>query len=189
MDKRLAITTALLLLAPLLAGADTGWVTSAPDNAGFSAEFPVPPSPQVQPGQGYTTSMWIAKSADENVLVLTGVTDYWADIDTEQELVLDQKNFLSSVGGTASSSKRDTYPGSKRKTQLPSVVFDFSTTSGWNGRSRVIKDGNTVYQTAVMWRQGYDASAALELFEKTFKLLPRKRPSPPAATAAPAAGG
>ncbi len=189
MNKSIAITTALLLLAPLASVADSGWVTAAPDNAGFSAEFPVAPSPQVQSGQGFTTSMWLAKSADGNVLVLTGVTDYWADIDTDQELELDQKNFLSSVGGTASSSKRDTYPGTKRKTKLPSVVFDFSTASGWNGRSRVIKDGDTVYQTAVMWRQGYDGGTALELFEKTYKLLPRVRPTPPAATAAPAAGG
>ena len=97
MQKSIAIT-ALLLLAPLAGAADTGWVTSAPDNAGFSAEFPVAPGPQVQSGQGFTTSMWIAKSADGNVLVLTGVTDYWADIDTDQELELDQKNFLSSVG-------------------------------------------------------------------------------------------
>ena len=176
------IIAAALCLLPLLTAADTGWVTVAPDNAGFSAEFPVPPSPQVQPGQGYTTSIWTAKSADGNVLVLTGVTDYWADIDTDQEPNLDQKNFLSSVGGTASSSKRDMYLGAKRKTKLPSATFDFSTTSGWNGRSLIIKDGNTVYQTAVMWRQGYDGGAALELFEKSYKLLPRVRPAPPATT-------
>lgn len=67
----------------------------------------------------------------------------------------------------------------KKHVQLPAVVFDFSTGSGWNGRSRVIKDGNTVYQYAIMWKQGYDAGAALELFAKSFKLLPRVRPTPP----------
>jgi hypothetical protein len=169
-----------MLMVPLLCSADTGWVTVAPDDAGFSAEFPVTPVRQVQPGKGYSTTLWLAKSSDGNLMVLAGVTDYWSHIDTDQELELDQKNFLSAVGGTATSSQRDTFPGPKAK--LPSVVFEFSVPGSWNGRSRVVVDGDTAYQTVVMWRPAYDASAALELFEKSFTLLPRVRPAPPATT-------
>lgn len=183
MDKRLAITTALMLLAPVLCAADSGWVTVTPDNGGFSAKFPVTPEPQLQSLKHVDTTIWLGKSVDGNVMVLVDVTDYWAHIDTEQELTLDQTNFLSSVGGTASASKRDTFPRAKPKAKLPSEVFDFSTTSGWNGRSRVIVDGDTVYQTAVMWKQGYDASAVLDLFEGSFKLLTRTRPAPSAIAA------
>jgi hypothetical protein len=185
MDKRLAIMAALMLVVPALSAADSGWVTLTPDHGGFSAKFPVTPEPQLQSLKDVDATIWLAKSADGNFMVLVGVTDYWAHIDTDQELTLDQKNFLSSVGGTASASKRDTFRRAKPKAKLPSEEFDFSTTSGWNGRSRVIVDHDTVYQTAVMWKQGYDASAVLDLFESSFKLLPRTRPAP----SATAAGG
>jgi hypothetical protein len=183
MDKRLAITAMLMLVVPALCAADSGWVTVTPDNGGFSAKFPVTPEPQLQSQKDVDTNIWLGKSTDGNVMVLVGVTDYWAHIDTDQELTLDQTNFLSSVGGTASSSKRDTFRRAKPRAKLPAEVFEFSTTSGWNGRSRVIVDGDTVYQTAVMWKQGYDASAVLDLFESSFKLLPRTRPAPSATAA------
>ena len=183
MNRRLAITAALILLAPALYAADSGCVTVTPDNGGFAATFPVNPEPQLQSQKDVDTTIWLAKSADGNVMVLVGVTDYWGHIDTDQELTLDQTNFLSSVGGTASTSKRDSFRRAKPKAKLAAEVFDFSTTSGWYGRSRVIVDGDTVYQTAVMWKQGYDAGAVLDLFEHSFKLLPRKRPAPSATAA------
>lgn len=176
-------SAALALSLPLLASADdSGWVTTAPDNAGYSAEFPATPAYQKQEPPHVTSYIWQAKSSDENVLVLVGVTDYWEDIDTDEELRLDQKNFLDAIGGTATTSDRDRFPGASKGASLPSQVFDFSTASGWNGRSRVIKDGNTVWQYAILWKQGYDGSAVLELFEKSFKLVPRVRPAPPATT-------
>ncbi len=180
MKLRHRLAAAALLALPLLATADdSGWVTTAPDNAGYTAEFPATPAYQKQEPPHVTSHIWQAKSSDENVMVLVGVTDYWEDIDTDEELRLDQKNFLDAIGGTASTSSRETFPGAKKGVSLPSQVFDFSTASGWNGRSRVIKDGNTVWQYAILWKQGYDGSAALELFEKSFKLVPRVRPAPP----------
>jgi hypothetical protein len=174
---KLASTFAALSLLPLLAAGAGGWVTFSPDNAGFSAKFPVTPAPQVTRKQDIDNTVWLAKSEDGNFMVLMSTTDYWQHVDAEEEMRLDQENFLAAVHGTASSSTHDPFPAAKGKKKLPSIVFEYQIGDQWNGRSRVIVDGDTAYQNAVMWKQGYDGgSAALEAFESSFKLVPRKRP-------------
>lgn len=122
---RFTLLSALSLL-PALAVAGSGWVTVVADNAGFSAEVPTDPAaPQATNGVGYSTDIWLTKSTDGNVMVLVGLTDYWQDIDTEQELQLDETNFLKGVNGTATSSQRDTLPDATGKRRLPSLVFEF----------------------------------------------------------------
>jgi hypothetical protein len=190
MNIRSLIASALMVVVPAaLPAGMPGWVTAAPDNAGFTAEFPSAPQRQVTNKPSVSSTIWLATAPDGNIKVLVGVTDYWADIDTQKEMDLDEKNFVEAVAAKTTSSKRDPFPGtSKKHTLLPSSVFEFQTASGWSGRSRVIVDGNTAYQTVVMWPSAYIASTALESFENSFKLLPRVRPAPPASTAAPAAG-
>lgn len=175
---RLASMFVVLSLLPLLAAGDAGWVTYAPDNAGFSAKFPVMPTPQVTRKQDVDNTVWIAKSADGNFMVLMTTTDYWQHIEAEEEMRLDQENFLKAINGSASSSTHDPFPAAKGKKKLPSIVFDYQIGDQWTGRSRVIVDGDTAYQSAVMWKQGYDGgSAVLEAFESSFKLVPRQRPA------------
>ena len=190
MNFRFCIASALMIVVPAAFPANMpGWVTVVPDNAGFTAEFPSAPQRQVANKPGVTSTTWIATAADGNIKVLVGVTDYWVDIDTQKELQLDEKNFVEAIAGKSTSSKSDPFPGaSKKRTPLPSIIFEFQTVSGWSGRSRVIVDGNTAYQTVVMWPSAYIAATALESFESSFKLLPRTRPAPPPSTAAPAAG-
>ncbi|HEX7965659.1 MAG TPA: hypothetical protein VF651_08085 [Gammaproteobacteria bacterium] len=179
MNLRVASMAALLLAAPLALSADTGWVTFAPDNAGFSAKFPATPEPQVTHQKDVDTTVWLAKSADGNFMVLMSTTDYWQHVDAVEEMRLDQENFLKAVGGAADSSHPDPFPGPKgRKKPLPSIVFDFHIGDQWTGRSRVIVDGDTAFQSAVLWKKGYDGgSAVLEAFEASFKMVPRKRPA------------
>lgn len=175
--KLISVLAALMLL-PLLATADSGWVRFAPDNAGFSAKFPVMPTAQVTRKQDMDNTVWVAKSADGNFMVLMSTTDYWQHIDTQDEMRLDQENFLKAINGTATTSRADPFPGPKRGKKLPSIVFDYQIGDQWTGRSRVIVDGDTAYQNAVMWKQGYEGgSAVLEAFDASFKLVPRKRPA------------
>lgn len=175
---RLTAATAILMLLPLLVWADTGWVTYAPDNAGFSAKFPVMPTPQVTRKQDVDNTVWVAKSADGNFMVLMTTTDYWQHIDADEEMRLDQENFLKAINGTATTSRSDPFPAARGKQRLPSTVFDYQIGDQWTGRSRVIVDGDTAYQSAVMWKQGYDGGGAvLEAFETSFKLVPRTRPA------------
>ena len=173
---RLTSMAMVLMLLPLLAWADTAWVTMAPDNAGFSAKFPVVPAPQVTRKQDVDTTVWVAKSADGNFMVLMSTTDYWQHIDAANEMRLDQENFLKAINGTATTTTPDPFPAARGKQKLPSTVFDYQIGDQWSGRSRVIVDGDTAYQSAVMWKQGYDGGGAvLEAFEASFKLVPRKR--------------
>ena len=167
---------AALSLLPVLAAGDAGWVAFSPDNAGFSAKFPLTPTPQVTRKKGFDNTVWLAKSADGNYMVMMSTTDYWQHVDTEEEMRLDQENFLKAVNGTATSSSHDPFPAAKGKTKLPSIVFEYKIGDQWTGRSRVIVDGDTAYQNNVLWKQGYDGGGAvLEAFEHSFKLIPRKR--------------
>lgn len=190
MSTRSTIALALMMVIPAALPADMpGWVTTAPDNGGFTAEFPAAPQYQTQNKPEVTSNIWLATAADGNIKVLVGVTDYWVDVDAAKELELDEKNFVQAVAGKSTSSKHDPFPGaSKKHAPLPSSVFEFQTGSGWSGWSRVIVDGNTAFQAVVMWPNNYTPSTALESFQNSFKLLPRVRPAPPPATAAPAAG-
>ena len=190
MSTRFTIALASMLVVQAALSADMpGWVTAAPDNGGFTAEFPAAPQHQVQNKPEVSSNIWLATAVDGNIKVLVGVTDYWVDIDTENELELDEKNFVEAVAGKSTASKHDPFPGASRKhAPLPSSVFEFQTASGWSGWSRVIVDGDTAYQAVVMWPNAYTPSAALEAFQNSFRLLPRVRPAPPPSTAAPAAG-
>lgn len=190
MNIRFGIASALMIVLPAAFPAGMpGWVTAAPDNAGFTAEFPASPQRQVSNKPGVTSTTWRATAPDGNVKVIVGVTDYWTDIDPQKEIDLDEKNFVEAIAGKSTASKNDPFPAASRKRSLlPSTVFEFQTISGWRGRSRVIVDGNTTYQTVIMWPNTYTAFAALQAFENSFKLLPRTRPAPPPSTAAPATG-
>ena len=185
MNYRFALVLLLAIVAPAALQADTpGWTVSSPDNAGFSAEFPSEPKSQVITSPEATTSLWTASSADGDIRVVVSLTDFWIDVTAEQELELAKTNFLKSAGGTVTSPpKRGTFPGPTGKKNLPSLVFDFETQSGWEGRSRVVVDGNTTFQTVFFWAKRYDATAALADFERTYKLVSRFRPSPPTSTA------
>lgn len=182
------IAAFLLFSAVVRCDAAYSWGLLKPDNGGFSVELPG--EPQHSTGSGTNpdsfSEMWLVKTADGLTLTMIGLTDYYDPnpMDLKEEFSRDEKNFLAGVKGTPTSQKRTTFPGAHGK-KLPSSIFTFETESGWTGRSRIIADKDTTYQTVVMWKRMLEGAAVQRRFEGSFKLLPRIKPPNPTPKPAP----
>lgn len=193
MSLRFRVSKSVLL--PLLAAALAAfslpaiaidWQQLAPENGGFSVDFPGTPKLQTTVDDKSAVYLWLYGNNTHKIIVAASVADYYyTPPGVEDELHGDEVNFLKAMHGTSTSSKRGQTRGANGK-MLPSSVFTFETETGMQGVSKVIMDGNTVYMTAVVWSKGADASDVLKRFTSTYKLLPRTKPPKPP-TPAPAA--
>ena len=149
------------------------WVTVAPPEGGFSAVLPaqaefrhLPPKPKVD------TRVWLEDNGQ--LLSLIGVTDYDAHIDTERELELDVKNFLTSDKSTLKSQKRLSFSKAPDG-PLQAVHFTFTDAAG-TGESLVVVSGDRAYQVVVRAENGYDGRADMARVIKSFRItVPSRR--------------
>jgi hypothetical protein len=161
-------------LAVLLAAreASAQWMTVAPSDGGFSVMLPgraefkrLPAKPKV------VTRVWLVH--DAKLFSLVGVTDYDAHIDTERELELDVKNFLTSDGGTLKAQTRVTFSKAPDG-PLPAVEFTFTDAAG-PGRSLVVVSGDRAYQVVVRAENGYDGRADTARIINSFRITQPSR--------------
>jgi hypothetical protein len=162
----IALSAALsVLLAATEASAQ--WATVAPPDGGFTAVLPgkaefrlLPAKPKV------VTKVWLVH--DAKLFSLIGVTDYDAHIDTERELELDVKNFLTSDGGTLKAQQRLTFSKAPDG-PLPAVEFTFTDAAG-PGRSLVVVSGDRAYQVVVRAENGYNGTADTARIINSFRI-------------------
>jgi hypothetical protein len=148
------------------------WVTVAPQESGFSALFPATPEfRHITSKPKVDTKIWINDNG--KVLSLIGVTDYDAHIDSERELELDVKNFLTSDGGTLKSQKRMTFSKAPDG-PLPAVEFTFTDAAG-AGESLVVVSGDRTYQLVVRAHNGYDGSVDTARVINSFRITQPSR--------------
>jgi len=178
--KRSLAAAACLLLTAAVSFAAYPWGVVEPDDGGFTAQMPGEPQLSTDYKPNVATYTWIAKP-DDLVLAVVGVTDYYAPVDVKQELEQGQKSFLKEVKGQSDSRTLEKFPGPKGK-KLPSVLFTFHTQGGWTGKSRIIVDKDTTFQTVLMWRRLRDGASLVSRFEGSFRLLPRTKPPIPSAS-------
>jgi hypothetical protein len=161
-------------LAVLLSATEASaqWVTVAPPDGGFSAVLPgraefkhLPAKPKVD------TRVWLVH--DAKLFSLIGVTDYDAHINSERELELDVKNFLTSDGGTLKSQKRLTFSRAPDG-PLPAVEFTFTDAAG-PGESLVVVSGDRAYQVVVRAENGYDGRADMARVINSFRITQPSR--------------
>jgi hypothetical protein len=175
MRKRVWFGIVLSVASPVLlpaAEASAQWVTLAPPDGGFSAELParaefrrLPAKPKVH------TRVWLVH--DAKLFSLIGVTDYDAHIDSERELELDVKNFLTSDGGTLKSQQRLTFTKAPDG-PLPAVSFTFTDAAG-PGESLVVVGGDRAYQVVVRAENGYDGRADMARIINSFQITQPSR--------------
>lgn len=158
-----------------------GWQTVAPENAGFSADFPGTPTKQTQTSSGGVTYVWIYGSKKLRAMVLASTTDYYGAVTDANEMFRqEEKGFLEASKAKATSHKRARMRGANGK-MLPAAIFTFTVGNGLTGVSKATMDGNTMYVTVVMWAKGAHAAGLRKRFMSSFKLLPRTRPPEPEA--------
>lgn len=161
-----AVALAAAFLFPA-AGASAQWVTISPPEAGFSADFPATPEfssdsskPRVH------TRFWLNKSG---LFVLIGVTDYDAHINTELELELDVKNFITADQGSALKSQKRWTFSKAPDGPLPAAEFTFTDRAG-NGESLIVVSGDRTYQVVVRSPFGHDDKAAMARVLNSFRI-------------------
>ncbi len=161
----IVLAAALSVLYPA-AAASAQWVTVAPPESGFSVLLPGTPELKHVSKAQVDTRIWLKD--DGKVLVLIGVTDYDEHIDSDRELELDVKNFLTSDKATLKSQKRRTF-GQAPDAPLPAAAFSFTDAAGV-GESLVVVSGDRAYQVVVRAHKGYDGSADAARVINSFRI-------------------
>jgi hypothetical protein len=165
-----ALAAALAVIFPAAGAAQ--WVTVTPPEAGFSADFPATPESSSDSSKPRVhTRFWLNKSG---LFVLIGVTDYDAHINTELELELDVKNFITAdQGSTLKSQKRLTFSKAPDG-PLPAAEFTFTDKAG-NGESLIVVSGDRTYQVVVRSPFGHDDKAGMARVLNSFRVLQPSR--------------
>ena len=160
-----ALAAALAVLFPA-ASASAQWVTVSPPEAGFSADFPATPESSSDSSKPRVhTPFWL----NNGLFVLIGVTDYDAHINTELELELDVKNFITADrGSTLKSQKRLTF-GKAPDGPLPAAEFTFTDKAG-NGEPLIVVSGDSTYQVAVQSPFGHDDKGGMARVLNFFRI-------------------
>jgi hypothetical protein len=180
LEMKTLLTASCLLMAVAASFAAYPWGVVEPEDGGFTTQMPGEPQLSTDYKPNVATYTWIAKP-DDLILAVVGVTDYYSPVDVNKELEQGEKSFLKEVKGQSDSRTIEKFPGPKGK-KLPSSLFTFHTQGGWTGKSRIIVDKDTAFQTVLMWRRMRDGAALVSRFEGSFRLLPRTKPPIPSAS-------
>lgn len=141
---------------------------------GFSVRFPG--TPQSDPPQfdkrsdgSVKATTTIFTSVLPNVISMFGVTDYTFSFNVDEELTLDQTNFLKAINGTLVTSRRAEYINGT--TKLPELIFTFEFPKlDYTGRAIVISQGRRIYMAVFASKKGMDFSAATDIFLDSVEL-------------------
>ena len=103
------------------------------------------------------------------MFVLIGVTDYDAHINTELELELDVKNFITADQGSALKSQKRLTFSKAPDGPLPAAEFTFTDRAG-NGESLIVVSGDRTYQVVVRSPFGHDDKAGMARVLNSFRI-------------------
>jgi hypothetical protein len=137
----------------------------------FSVSFCGAPSanpPTVEQKGARTGTVRLFTARGENYFCMVGISDYNFKPDVEEELLLNQMNFIKAVNGTVGTSRRTAFE--KAPAALPALTFTFEMPPNHTGKSIVILRASRVYQLVFTYRKTADYSAALQRFLGSFEI-------------------
>ena len=124
-----------------------------------------------------TGTTWLFKVIGEGYFCMVGVSQYDFKPDVEEELLLNQTNFIQAVKGTLGTSRRTQFVNAPEK--LPALTFTFEMPPDYAGKSTVILKGSRVYETVFAYRKTIDYTAAMEKFLSSLEITaPPSKPAP-----------
>jgi hypothetical protein len=137
----------------------------------FSVSFCGPPSanpPTVEQKGEKKGTVRLFTARGEDYFCMVGISDYNFKPDVEEELLLNQTNFMKAVDGKLLTSRRTEFANPPEK--LPALTFTFDMPPNHTGKSIVILKGSRVYQLLFTYRKTTDYSAALQKFLSSFEI-------------------
>ncbi len=172
-NRRLYMTLVVFFaatLAPALAQT-VQWTPFSSKEFHFSVSFcgvpsTDPPTVEQKGDRRGTTNLFKARGDDYFCMI--GISDYNFKPDVEEELLLNQTNFIKAVTGTLGTSRRNEFVRAPEK--LPALTFTFEMPPNHAGKSIVILNGSRVYELVFAYRKTTDYTAAMQKFLSTFEI-------------------
>jgi hypothetical protein len=147
------------------------WTPFSSKEAQFSVSFcgtPTADPPTVEKKGNITGTVRLFRAGGETYFCMVGYSEYNIVPAVEQELLLNQTNFIKAVNGTVGTSRRTEFVNGSYR--LPALTFTFEMPPNHTGKSIVILKGSRVYQLIFTHLKTMDYAAVQQKFLSSFEI-------------------
>jgi len=171
---RLLTVLAVSFLAPAPAAfaQNVSWTPFTSREFQFSVSFCGAPTkdPASTDSKGaITATLNLFKAVSENYMCFIALADYNIEPAVEQELKLNQTNFINAIKGTLGTSRRMDFMN--RGEKIPALTFTYEMSQGLVGKAIVILRGKRVYMLVFQYSKAKDYAGAVQKFLDSFQIL------------------
>jgi hypothetical protein len=164
---------ALLFLAgaPAAPAQSVAWTAFNSREFQFSVSFCGSPTkdPASTDSKGaLTATLNLFKAVSQDYMCFVALADYNLAPNVEQELKLNQTNFINAIKGTLGTSRRMDFMNHGEK--VPALTFTYEMAPDLVGKAIVILRGKRVYMLVFQYRKTKDYAAAVQKFLDSFQI-------------------
>lgn len=168
------IAASLIAAAPSAHAQNLEWSKFTSTEFKFSVSFCGTPTkdPSSTDSKGAITAIlnfFQFSAASNDYMCFVAVADYNIAPDAEQELKLNQTNFINALKGTIGTSRRMDFVSGREK--LPALTFTYETAPDMVGKAIVIVRGKRVYMPCFQYCKSKDYAADVEKFFSSFQIV------------------
>jgi hypothetical protein len=166
------LAVSFVAAAPAAFTQSVDWTPFSSREFQFSVSFcgaPTKDEPSTDRNGEITATLNLFKAVSENYMCFVALADYNIEPDVEQELKLNQTNFINAIKGTLGTSRRMDFMN--RGEKIPALTFTYELAPDLVGKAIVILRGKRVYMLVFQYRKTKDYAAAVQKFLDSFQIL------------------
>jgi hypothetical protein len=166
-----ALAVSFAAAAPPAFAQNVDWTPFASREFRFSVSFcgaPTKDEPSTDSKGEITATLNLFKAVSENYMCFVALADYNITPDAEQELKLNQTNFINAIKGTLGTSRRMDFMN--RGEKLPALTFTYEMAPNLVGKAIVILRGKRVFMLVFQYNRDQDYAAAVQKFLDSFRI-------------------
>jgi hypothetical protein len=166
-----ALAVSFAAAAPAVLAQSVSWTPFNSREFQFSVSFCGDPTrdPASTDSKGdVTATLNLFKAVSNDYMCFVALADYNITPGVEQELKLNQTNFINAIKGTLGTSRRMDFMN--RGEKLPALTFTYEMDPGLVGKAIVILRGKRVFMLVFQYNKNQDYAAAVQKFLDSFRI-------------------
>lgn len=167
-----ALAISFLAAAPAAFAQNVSWTPFTSREFQFSVSFcgaPTKDEPSTDRKGEITATLNLFKAVSEDHMCFIALADYNIKPAVEQELKLNQTNFIDAIKGRVGTSRRMDFMN--RDERIPALTFTYEMDPGLVGKAIVILRGKRVYMLVFQYGKTKDYTGAVQKFLDSFQIL------------------
>jgi hypothetical protein len=163
-----ALVLSLAAAVPAAPAQNVDWTPFSSKEFGFSMSFcgaPMRDKPSTETKGTVTATLNLFKAVTDDYMCFVALADYNIKPAVEQELKLNQDNFINAIKGKLGVSSRIQFQG------LPALQFTFEMPPDLIGKAIVVIKGSRVYMLVFDYHKSKDYTSAVQKFLTSFQIV------------------